>query len=117
MLHFRAIQPDQQDRRRQARGEKVDRATRDDRDDPVAPGEFFEERDDPPGNGSATSGSATVGYGVPSKSLKIPAVAGSPRKRCEQVGIEATARQYRRRPHRTSAYRPGEGFLLAQRRG
>lgn len=47
VLHFQAIQPGQQDQLRQPRGEKADRAARDDRDDPVAPGESFEERDDP----------------------------------------------------------------------
>jgi hypothetical protein len=46
VLHFQAIQPGQQDRRGQARGEKVDRAARDDRHDPVAAGEFFEQRED-----------------------------------------------------------------------
>jgi hypothetical protein len=86
VLHFQAIQPGQQDRRRQPRGEKADRAARDDRDDPVL-------RASPsrsgkiPGNGSASSGSATMVHSVPSKSLKIPAAAGIAAKRCEQVGI------------------------------
>lgn len=50
-----------------------------------------------------------MGYSVPSKSLKIPDVAGSPRSGTSRSGSKATARQYRRRPHRTSAYPPVRG--------
>ena len=45
--HFHAVQPRQQDQRRQAGGEEGDRATRDDSHDPVAPGELIEESGDP----------------------------------------------------------------------
>jgi hypothetical protein len=77
-LHFQAVQPRQQDRSGQAGGEEGDRATRDDSNNGVAPGQFCEES----GNPRHWLGELSVvsdGRKGPSKSLRIPAVAGSRR--------------------------------------
>lgn len=86
VLHFQAIQPGQQDRRRQARGEKADRVARDDRDDPVAPGESFEEREGP----RLRFGQLRVcddGRQRPVEVAEDPGRRRVAAKRCEQVGI------------------------------
>lgn len=89
-LHLQAVQAHQQNRSWQVGCQESARATGDDSNDAVAPGELFEESGDPV-TGWAAAGSSTMGDSVPSKSLKIPAAAGSRRSGASgSLGSRAT---------------------------